>query len=1034
MKKITLFLSLLFLSTILKAATFTSVVVTGNYSAPSSWSIAGADADGIPDNNDDVIISTGNTITLITTGFSRNLTISAGGAFNMNNNSILVYGSLTNNGSSTGSGSWQFRAAGTYTGNNLPNNGYIYFYANYVIAPGVVINKPGSIVVASYVNLTNNGTISLNSAGILHLYIGSTWINASGSSVSVSGNCINSGTLNASAVPNNFTYTAATSTSILSGPTATYYNLSLTSPSAVTKAIANNLTVLNNLTVGANVTFNWSNRNISVGGNWLNNANITCTNMATITFTGSGIQTISRTLTERFNNVTLAGSGTVQLNRDVNANGTTTLNSGTLDPTTFIYHQKGASWVGNGGLINQSAVGRVAFDGVVNQTIGGSAFTTFGNLEINVPGLSVTCLLDAIANGTTTLTSGTLNPGAFTFFQNGPSWLANGGDVSTAAAGVISFEGSAPQTIGGTLGNVFGNIQINGSSTVTLAIDLDVAGTFTILAGTFDVSASNFAVNLSGNFVHNGGTFNGRTGTVTFEGSTGQTASGSATTTFNNITSDNSFGGVSVTGIIIINGLLQVNNRSFGTSGIGNIILTATGATTYAKIGPLGPGASVTGTNWTIGAFINGPATAYWQYLGSPVSGSTIADWDNDNRFYMSAVGGNDGTACCPTFFSVRTYNNVTGSYVNVTSTSLALTPGRGFMVWMSDNMSQLVIPLPYDTRGTPNSGTVLRAVTAGGPGGGYNLVSNPYACPISYPAVVANSGNLNANFLILMENGSYTTNPNGGTIAPNQGFMAIATASGNMKFDEITKTVVANPNIIRAASPNYLRISASNSVNGLGGEAVVQINDEAHNGKDVALDMPFLASPYDDATNLWTSDKEGEELLLNALDGMQEKLDIPLTVKSGTPGEQLLAFKGLNGFTAYSCATLEDLATGEKINLKEHDTYSFQADVPGEKHEFILHFERDGNCPLNEQMIAPSLDASSQVFVNNGNILVKFGFEEKSNVVITVYNVAGQEVLAPKNMTVINETIALDSPGAHGIYMVRIVKGDEIVTKKIYY
>jgi hypothetical protein len=356
-------------------------------------------------------------------------------------------------------------------------------------------------------------------------------------------------------------------------------------------------------------------------------------------------------------------------------------------------------------------------------------------------------------------------------------------------------------------------------------------------------------------------------------------------------------------------------------------------------------------------------------------------------------------------------------------------------MVWMADNMSTLTAPLPYDTRGIPNFGTVLRAVTAGGPSAGYNLVSNPYACPIDYASVVANSGNLNPNFLILLENGSYATNPNGGTIAPNQGFMAIATITGSIKFDEVTKIVAANPNILRTGDPeNFLRIKAGNSINGLGGEAVVQIHADARNGKDIALDMPFLASPYDDATNIWTSDKEGEDLLLNALDGTQDNLDITLIVKSGTPGEQLLTFKGLNGFSAYSCAWLEDLATGEKINLKEHDTYAFNTELAGEKHEFNLHFGREGDCPLNEQMLVPSLDASSLVYVNNGNILVQFGFEEKSDVVITVLNVAGQEVSAPKNMTVMSETIALDSPGAHGIYLVRITKGDEIVTKKIYY
>ena len=880
MKKILLFVLAFSIKTGMHAATFTSIA-SGNFNASTTWSFTGTDTDGIPDQTDDVTITAGRTVTLNSTANAKTLTINATGVLAMNNNQMLVWGNFTNNGSTSGNGTWQFRSLGTFSGNGISNNGTIYFFSTYTIAAGVSISKPGYIVVSYNCTVTNKGSINLTANGVLNIYSGGKWINSTGSTLAVSGNVINSGIIDASAVPNNFIYNTAAYNSVM-GTNATYYNLTLNSSIAATKSITGNLTVLNNLTIGSNVTLNWSGNNINLGGTWSNLANTTCTNMGTITFNGSGTQTITRSVATRefFNNMDVSGTGTVSLNDTL----------------------------------------------VLN-----------GNLNIN--------------------------------------------------------------------------------------------------SGTLDVTAGNFTLKVAGNFAHNGGTFNARTGLVKFNGSAAQTISGSSTTTFNNITSNNSLGGVSVTGIIIINGILQVDNRSFGTSGFGSIILTATGPTTYAKIGPLGSGASLVGTAWTIGSYIDGPATAYWQYLGSPVSGTTLADWDNDARFYMSGVGGNDGNACCPIFYSVRTYSPVTNTYSNITSTSTTLTPAKGYMVWMSDNTTSLTAPLPYDTKGTPNQGTVTLAVTAGGPGNGYNLVSNPYACPVTYSSVVATSGNLHPDFLILMETGSYTTNPNGGVIAPNQGFMAIALSSGTIKFLESAKTTSSNPNIIRTAYPeNYLRITASNGINGLGGEAVVQISNDSHNGKDLAIDMPFLASPYDDATNIWTSDNDGEDLLLNAMDGFQPSLDIPLFVKSGTPGTQLLSFKGLNSFSAYSCAYLTDPATGERINLKEHDTYSYEASAAGEKHSFMLHFERNGNCPLNEQQIAQSLDASSQVFTNNGNILVKFGFEESADVVVTVLDITGQEVVAPKSYTVTSETIAVGNPDAHGIYLVRIAKGKEISTKKIYY
>ncbi len=864
------------------AATFTSIA-SGSYSAASTWSFSGVDADGIPDNDDDVTISGGTTVTLTSSSNARDLVIDATGALGMNNFAMLNWGDLTNNGTISGAGPWQFRANGTFTGNPLNYNGSIYFYSSYTIATSFA-KTDGAIILSSGVTVTNNGNVSLLNSGNGYISFGSTtsrWINAANSNLSVSVSFSGSnGILTASAVPNTVTY-RSNSTTTIKCANATYYNLTLISATSSTKALNGNLTVANNLIINAGTTLNSNSQNITIGGNWTNNANTNCQNMATTTFNGSTTQTISRSSgTEVFNHLTYSGTATLQLAR---------------------------------------------------------AIRTTGNLSIS--------------------------------------------------------------------------------------------------SGVFDVSASNFGVTVAGNFTNNG-TFTARQGIVTFNGTLAQTVGGSSPTAFYNITASNG-SGVNITIATTLENRLTVTAGSFNTSGAGTITLLATGPTTSARIGNVASGATLGGTGWILQTYIDGPATAYWQYLSSSVNGMTLNDWDQDPRFYMSGVGGNDGTACCPTFFSVRTYNEPTNTYTNITTINHVLSTGLGYLIWMGDNTTQLTAPLVFDSRGTPYFGNATRAVTAGGSGGGYNLVGNPYACPIDYASVVsASSATLNADFLVLQENGSYATSPNGGVIAANQGFLAVATTSGNVNFTETCKNTSANPNIIRTGSQeNVLYINSSNVVNGLGGQAVVRINDDATDGFEPIYDLPFIASPYDDATNIWTSASNGQQLLLNATDAREDELSIPLSVLSGSPGDQLLSFRGLNNFSSYTCAWLEDLSTGEKIDLRSKDTYTFFAENIGEERKFMLHFGRTASeCPLSEQAIVPSLDAMSQVFVNNGNILVKFSFEENTEVEVTVYNTAGQEVSAPVNVTVAAETISLESPGAHGIYFVRIVKGDEMVTKKIYY
>lgn len=858
-----------------RAATFTAVA-SSSWSTPATWSISGADGDGIPDNNDDVVISGSFTVTLTATNnICHSFTISAG-SLAQNNKVLRFYGDVTRTGGTiSGNGQLQFFAnPGTITG-TFTSSGNWYFTTGSVtnIAVGSVIQKNNNLIIYGGATVNNNGIVRMSGGSINFNASSAVFNNNANATLQVASSIVGNGTLNCSANPNTMIYTSSGCSTIRR---VTYHHLTVQNTGATVPTWSGGTLTINGNLILTSTTLNCASQDIHISGNWTNNANTNCQNMALVSFDGSGTQTITRTGTEQFNNVDLNGTGTVLL------------------------------------------------------------------------ATSISCT---------------------------------------------------------------GNININ--------------------SGTLDVSASNFNITVGGNFVDSG-TFNARNGTVTFNGSVAQTIDGMSTTTFYNITSSNA-AGVSINFTKQLSNLLTVSAGSFGPSAFGQFFLTATGPTTYARIGTVG--GSLVGSGWVIQAYVNGPATAYWQYCSTPINGNILNDWDNDPRFYCSGVGGNDGNACCPTFYSVRTYNTATNTYSNVTSINTALNRGRGYMVWMADNLNSLTAPLVYDSRGIPNFGTVTRSVTAGGSGSGYNLVGNPYACPVTYSSVQTASGNIGANFMILQENGSYATNPNGGVIAPNQGFMCVASSTGNMSFTEACKNTSAMPNIIRTADPSdYIRINVSNDQNGLGGETAIQLNGDAHNGYDVNYDMPYLPSPYEYASNIWTTDAENKDNILNSLDATPDMLDIPVTVSAAVSGNQLLAFRNLNRLAAYSCAWIEDTETGEKINLKNKDTYSFYLEA-GNERRLILHLDRTGNdCPLAEQGLTPSLDAMSQVYSNGEQILARFNFEEKTEVTITLFDAEGRCLAMPKQLTVSAESVEVGRPDAHGIYLVRIQQGDQTITRKIYY
>jgi hypothetical protein len=760
------------------------------------------------------------------------------------------------------------------------------------------------------------------------------------------------------------------------------------------------------------------------------------------TFTNSGIWYFTAN-----SNTTIAAGSVVQKPYGiVLLTGAIVTNNGSFRMTSggINFNASSAQWI-NAANSTLQVSGNITGSGTLNcsanpntMIYNGTPITTiraqtYHNLTIQATNPTVPTLAGNITvNGNMQLTTTTLNWNLNTINLAG-NWT-NTANATGQNIGLLNCIGSGTQTISRGAGNTetFNSIDLNGTGIVELADSLNLLGALNINGGTFDVSASNYNVHIDGDFVNSAG-FNARQGTFIFDGTNPQVIDGFSTTIFYNLTINNA-AGVTCNFTKEISNILTVTNGAFGPSMFGVVQLTVTNATTYARIAPLGAGGSLTGTSWQVQSYVNGPATAYWQYCSAPTSGTTLQDWDGDTRFYMSGIGGNDGNACCPTFYSVRTYAEPTNTYTNITNINTALTPGRGFMVWMADNRFSLTAPLIYDTRGTPNQGNVNRAVTAGGAGGGYNLVGNPYACPIDYSTVVATSGNLNANFLVLQENGTYLTSPNGGVIPPGQGFLCAATSSGNIQFTEAAKNISSTPSVIRTAPENQIKIKAGNDVNGLGEETVIQLNFSGNESFDAAIDMPYIASPYENATHIWTSNSFNDQFILNNTAAVEDHIMIPFSVVSSTIGVQSLTFKDLSSVTAYNCAWLEDTENGQRINLNMNDTYSFTEEALDVEHKFILHLERTNDCEQNLQTVAPSLDAQTSVYVNSGNVYAQFGFAEESMVTISMYDMNGRAVMGETNMSVANQTVPLTAPDAHGIYIVRIVKDGEAVSKKFYY
>ncbi|MFN8712359.1 MAG: T9SS type A sorting domain-containing protein [Bacteroidota bacterium] len=626
----------------------------------------------------------------------------------------------------------------------------------------------------------------------------------------------------------------------------------------------------------------------------------------------------------------------------------------------------------------------------------------------------------------------------------GGNWL-NSGSANITNLPLITFNSTDNQTVQRTTGaEVFTNVDISSSASVQLLGDVIANGTTNLISGTLDLGTFNYrqrGVDWNGE-----GGFVSTTGRVIFEGTAAQNIGGSFFTDFGNLEINNTAG---------VNNV--ANNRIRGTlfltagtlTASSNDFLFVSDASGTARINQVASGGgTLGGTRFICQRFIGVSApsttTPYWSYFSSPVTGSTVLDWDNE--MYMSGVGGADGNACCPIFRSVRRYS--ASVYTNVTSTGTALGTGQGFMVWTADNMTAFSGVL-FDTRGVPVIGDQTIAVPSG-----FTIIGNPLMSQVQWSSFTRT--NVNNFFYIIDESisnfatwdGSTNTGTaklagSGGVINSSQGFMVQATAAGSVGIAEAAKTNGTAVFVRQAADNAMLRLQLKRKDGQpIGAENLITFGDGYTSAQD-AGDIPALVSPNENAPYMRTVAENGADLFFDNRNYYNETHSIPVIITPGMAGDFDLKFGNINQFSAYSCVVLEDLKTGEMIDVRNQESITLTAENGVDELRYMLHFDRGdesatGVSYCRQVISAPEATVANTIPVNAistpDGMLLNFGYEETTPVVVTIYNTLGQELLR-EQLNVSSEQVKLPlEHTSHGIYILRIQQGEIEVSQKINY
>jgi hypothetical protein len=122
----------------------------------------------------------------------------------------------------------------------------------------------------------------------------------------------------------------------------------------------------------------------------------------------------------------------------------------------------------------------------------------------------------------------------------------------------LTLSGSGTDVLQTGTTTISGNLALSGTVSVTGVIGVTVGGTVTLGSGT-TFTAGAFTHNVAGDWIKNGGTFTNTGSTINFNGSSLESIGGTASTTFNNLTINNS-AGVTLASSETVAGILTLTN------------------------------------------------------------------------------------------------------------------------------------------------------------------------------------------------------------------------------------------------------------------------------------------------------------------------------------------------------------------------------------------------------------------------------------------------------------------------------------------
>ena len=470
-------------------------------------------------------------------------------------------------------------------------------------------------------------------------------------------------------------------------------------------------------------------------------------------------------------------------------------------------------------------------------------------------------------------------------------------------------------------------------------------------------------------------------------------------------------------------GNLSINSGASLTVNVGDGLTVSGNLTNNAAATDLTVSSDATGNgSLIVNGTVTGSATvqryiaAYsatangWHEIGSPV-----------NNLAVAGSGFEPGTS--DDLYAWDESNNIWSNYKqsNGTHPFSTFTNGQGYLVASNSTGAK-------SFTGTLNNGNIIFNNMSYNTtqGNGWHLLGNPYPSALTWGDANWSLTNVGGVAKVWNESGAnYSDVSSGGVIPSTNGFFVQVTSGTNsltIPAADRVHDATNNYKSVSATTPKEtLKFKITNNANGYYDVSTLGFKANATKGFDNAFDSHKLFSMVKTAPSLWTVSKD-QDFSTNYLPLVTTAYNVPLDFKAGVSTVYHLTIQGADSFEN-TRLVLEDLQTGQKIDLSQQNSYDFSATTGENDSRFVLHINGVTGVPSESEI------TGVQVF-SHGNTVYLHG-QQSLNGKVSIFNTLGQKVYEGVLNGAVRQQIRLNQ--RQGIYFVRLEESNHVVTRKVF-